>query len=230
MKNTIKNLVKSALIGAVSVLAVAGGANAATVSVIPSVTSVVPGGTFTATIVADLTDVGGFTDGGFDLSWNTSFLSLVSGTNGVAAELQTAFDDFDLLHPGNAPFPSHTLETLDETPPLALLQFSFTNCGLGFVPLPNTKCETIGDTQEIDLYELTFQISDTAPVDVVAPTLLGTQWLSAGPNGEINPNDPTIPDYISATVSVSAVPVPPAVWLFGSGLLGLVGVARRRCS
>ena len=29
-------------------------------------------------------------------------------------------------------------------------------------------------------------------------------------------------------VAVSAVPVPAAVWLFGSGLLGLVGVARRR--
>jgi len=31
-----------------------------------------------------------------------------------------------------------------------------------------------------------------------------------------------------STASVSAVPVPAAVWLFGSGLLGLVGVARRR--
>jgi hypothetical protein len=31
-----------------------------------------------------------------------------------------------------------------------------------------------------------------------------------------------------ATVTVGAVPVPAAVWLFGSGLLGLVGVARRR--
>ena len=29
-------------------------------------------------------------------------------------------------------------------------------------------------------------------------------------------------------VQVSAVPVPPAVWLFGSGLLGLVGIARRK--
>ena len=29
---------------------------------------------------------------------------------------------------------------------------------------------------------------------------------------------------------VSAVPVPAAVWLFGSGLLGLVGVARRKCT
>lgn len=30
--------------------------------------------------------------------------------------------------------------------------------------------------------------------------------------------------------SITAVPVPPAVWLFGSGLLGLVGIARRRRS
>lgn len=34
----------------------------------------------------------------------------------------------------------------------------------------------------------------------------------------------------NATVNVAAVPVPPAVWLFGSGLLGLVGVARRRAA
>jgi len=37
--------------------------------------------------------------------------------------------------------------------------------------------------------------------------------------------------YITGTwtsYTVSAVPVPAAVWLFGSGLLGLVGVARRR--
>jgi hypothetical protein len=27
---------------------------------------------------------------------------------------------------------------------------------------------------------------------------------------------------------VSSVSVPPAVWLFGSGLLGLVGIARRK--
>lgn len=32
----------------------------------------------------------------------------------------------------------------------------------------------------------------------------------------------------NSTVTLSPVPVPAAVWLFGSGLLGLVGVARRR--
>ena len=31
-----------------------------------------------------------------------------------------------------------------------------------------------------------------------------------------------------ASTAPSAVPVPAAAWLFGSGLLGLVGVARRK--
>ena len=35
-------------------------------------------------------------------------------------------------------------------------------------------------------------------------------------------------DNVSIVTDVSAVPVPAAVWLFGSGLLGLVGVARRK--
>ena len=32
----------------------------------------------------------------------------------------------------------------------------------------------------------------------------------------------------TCATTVAAVPVPAAVWLFGSGLLGLVGVARRK--
>jgi hypothetical protein len=35
-------------------------------------------------------------------------------------------------------------------------------------------------------------------------------------------------DVVRLSVVASTVPVPPAVWLFGSGLLGLIGVARRR--
>ena len=32
----------------------------------------------------------------------------------------------------------------------------------------------------------------------------------------------------AGTVNISAVPVPAAAWLFGSGLIGLVGIARRK--
>jgi hypothetical protein len=34
--------------------------------------------------------------------------------------------------------------------------------------------------------------------------------------------------YDNLNLGVAAIPVPAAVWLFGSGLLGLVGVARRK--
>lgn len=37
-------------------------------------------------------------------------------------------------------------------------------------------------------------------------------------------------DLITVTFAASAVPVPAAVWLFGSGLLGLIGMARRKQS
>lgn len=37
-----------------------------------------------------------------------------------------------------------------------------------------------------------------------------------------------MPTGVGAAVTVSAVPVPAAVWLFGSGLVGLIGMARRR--
>jgi hypothetical protein len=36
--------------------------------------------------------------------------------------------------------------------------------------------------------------------------------------------------FDTVSFDVAPVPVPAAVWLFGSGLLGLVGVARRRKS
>lgn len=39
----------------------------------------------------------------------------------------------------------------------------------------------------------------------------------------------TLPSNIAtATITPSAVPVPAAVWLFGSGLIGLLGISRRK--
>jgi hypothetical protein len=40
--------------------------------------------------------------------------------------------------------------------------------------------------------------------------------------------DPTLKGFKSKGLSVASVPVPAAVWLFGSGLIALVGVTRRR--
>ena len=44
----------------------------------------------------------------------------------------------------------------------------------------------------------------------------------------ITPGSVNISGTGDCSVSVSAVPVPAAAWLFGSGLLGLIGISRRR--
>ncbi len=76
-------------------------------------------------------------------------------------------------------------------------------------------------------------------------TPIGTPTLGDNPSGSLPLIDDGIagsPDVAGATVgfnftfdvlemhvtSVNEVPVPAAVWLFGSGLVGLIGVARRR--
>lgn len=61
----------------------------------------------------------------------------------------------------------------------------------------------------------------------VAAALLGGTWSAW--DGINAPYDFTN-DYQGATINpaVSAIPVPAAIWLFGSGVVGLAGVARRR--
>ena len=44
------------------------------------------------------------------------------------------------------------------------------------------------------------------------------------------PDNIADPEFGSALLRVSAVPVPASVWLFGSGILGLTGIARRKKS
>jgi hypothetical protein len=49
---------------------------------------------------------------------------------------------------------------------------------------------------------------------------LWNDWLTTAKTGKY---------YIEyEPAAVAAVPVPAAVWLFGSGLIGLIGMARRR--
>jgi hypothetical protein len=51
----------------------------------------------------------------------------------------------------------------------------------------------------------------------------GTGWVDASP---VTADDTSL--LIYADFSPAVIPVPAAVWLFGSGLLGLIGIARRK--
>ena len=64
------------------------------------------------------------------------------------------------------------------------------------------------------------------------PYLTGYIWSFNMSNGNQTGNAKTNTHYAWAVHDgdVSAVPVPAAVWLFGSGLLGLIGLARRKKS
>ena len=90
--------------------------------------------------------------------------------------------------------------------------------------------------------------SDFSPTEMYLRLLGTSDFLTVA--GDVLPDDPSqidVTEILSGTgnissdagnniwfdiytdsVRVSAVPVPPAVWLFGSGLIGLVGIARRK--
>jgi len=53
-------------------------------------------------------------------------------------------------------------------------------------------------------------------------------WQSASTNPYTLPSDYNDSKVGSYLVSSTTVPLPAAVWLFGSGLLGLIGIARRK--
>jgi hypothetical protein len=67
-----------------------------------------------------------------------------------------------------------------------------------------------------------------APGDIVVEDQnLSVSNLSGMLNIILDPNQGLLLPA-SASISVSAIPIPPSVWLFGTGLMGLVAIARRK--
>ena len=108
----------------------------------------------------------------------------------------------------------------------------------------------VGPNLEVDVPELIFWdgVDTLSDIDTNSLTIDGDFVLAVSDDGgttwtggDINPGSVfTLPEAntyavqfaglggIEVVVDLAPVPVPAAVWLFGSGLLGLVGVARRR--
>lgn len=75
--------------------------------------------------------------------------------------------------------------------------------------------------QTLDLYTYEEQLPFFTPFNIDEPLLEGHYDIRAKYLG------PGIMEYTYA-IEVSPVPIPAAVWLFSSGLIGLIGVARRK--
>jgi hypothetical protein len=187
---------------------------ASSVTVSPAPAGPIPVGpaAYSAAIVGDFTDVpGGTSGGGITLSWDPSILTLDTAASGFSTDILNVIIGQIIANSGDAGLASASVNQAAGT-----LTASFTLCPNAF------PCAAL---TSFNMYNLVFDAVNpgTTPVDV-GLSLIGDVWYNSDFTAPLTPQ----PTLGGVTVTVSAVPVPPAVWLFGSGLLGLVGVARRR--
>jgi len=82
---------------------------------------------------------------------------------------------------------------------------------------------------QIDLTSVTISDQNTSILNLVGSGVAsGNGYDATGITWSFSGNSPTNYSMTITSTGIPAVPVPAAVWLFGSGLLGLIGVARRR--
>jgi len=147
------------------------------------------------------------------------------GANNVIDGVRNYFDDFGWMYTQNPNL--RTTETVDG-------YTAVINRGVEATAFYGTPDEC-GDLTCIAIMQMYIDEND-----VTTTALQGGRygWDSSMPTG-----NPSSQDYVAAVdydritinsgshlVKISSVPVPPAVWLFGSGLIGLIGFAKRKVS
>lgn len=221
----VKNLLNSVkfLFGGVC-LCCAAGVNASIISVNPSnpyvtLDTLNPTTQFTATVQADFSDVTDKTvvGGSFVLSWDPNLLTLVDTSSSSSNYVTSHGPNF---------IPTDAINATAGT-----LTYTFAMCV--FSPVP---CGTNPMSNIFNVYDLTFSVaSNTTALNTwLDLSSSGESWF--GNNGSIA-SELTDPHYNSRASATNAivefgspapVPVPPAVLLFGSGLVGLTCIARRK--
>jgi hypothetical protein len=205
MRTTASRIITSGFL-ALGLLASGFTAHAATISMDPSNQSVVVGGAFYVDILA--TGLPSDTAGGaLDISWigDVTLDSVWLATTDPAT-------DGDVSFPGN-------------WDPVSSF---FTGCDSGCSPGdPSISGLYVGSLfgvsgdQAIARLNFTLNSGPSAAINMAAAAIGGT-WSSYTSGNFTN-------TYNGATINaINTVPAPAAVWLFGSGLVGLAGLARRR--
>jgi hypothetical protein len=133
---------------------------------------------------------------------NLTLANLQSVANGVQSELTAPTDALGL---------SPLLTATEASTGASYSVGAQTKYGLFGV----SDLAALGSTA-VTLYGLTGDVATGQPAAGIQTYILGSATLAT--NGQLT----------FAANTVSAVPLPAAVWLFGSGLMGLVGVSRRR--
>lgn len=189
-----------------SSLLLAAQADAANIlSIVQTPDPATPGSLFDLTIHGDFTDT---TDGGgFSLGWDSSVIDIIY--NFTAIENSLVLNGWDDATAGFSYIDAVTTDV---------------NGYSSLVIEPATFGSTF--TGAFDIVTLQFQatVAGTTNASLTLDSFIGSNWTDSN-----NPTSTGIPvTYQGATINIlQPVPVPAAVWLFGSGLIGLVGIARR---
>ena len=100
-----------------------------------------------------------------------------------------------------------------------------------------TGREKISDLDPISTAEFAGRTGDVSDIGGIDPPItltdLGEDGVFSGLLFQFAPFQTIDLDWVwegsdTPRVGVSAIPIPAAVWLFGSGLLGLIGIARKK--
>jgi hypothetical protein len=105
--------------------------------------------------------------------------------------------------------------------PVTALGGVFASTDIDGNPVPQEVIVTLSDNTSVSFFGLAFR-GFTSDVAISYLTIDGVDL------DPIQPSKLFYPTLDSLYVGVAAVPVPTAVWLFGSGLLGLLSLNRRR--
>lgn len=203
MGEMAKSVVTTA--AALAMVAGAGMANAALISLVPTPDNQPTGAFFDLTLRGSgFTDAGGGTVGGGIslIKWDAGEINLLGVT------LLPGFDDI-AAGGGFGHFGGSIDNLLGEAHNLWAIYNGVTDLQTG---------------SDFDIATLHFQAGPATASTTVALTVDNDAFIWADSTGL----EQILPTATNGLVNVQAVPVPAAVWLFASGLLGLVGVARRK--
>ncbi len=178
---------------------------AATIELVPiGSTSITIGESVTFEIWADFSDVGGTIGGGFDVFYDSSVLLynddfVFSSTFGADSSISRVGDNC----------------------------FSSLVTGCGSINEVNgiSPNNFTGMANSLSLMG-TFSFAGIKPA--VATLTMGDNDYPAGMWYNNSTYSVVLPDYLGATIQVSAVPLPSAAWLFLSGLLGFVSITKKK--
>jgi len=160
--------------------------------------------TFNLTIQGNFTDT---TDGGgFTLGWDTSVIDIIYDYTAIEASLVA--NGWDDATTGFSYIDAVTTDVSGWST-LAIEPVAFASSFTGL----------------FDVVTLQFQATQAGSTNATLALdgFIGSNWTKTGDFMGVG-----VPvTYVGATINIQPVPVPAAVWLFGSGLIGLVGIARR---